>query len=236
MKKVLFLVSILFLLAEVSVSQNNSFYSSMDDALNYHTSSDNNWPHDSFKSAEAFVKIAQENPDTWEPYFWASYIYTQIARGISPTELKTRNLTKEEILDLSQEYLNKAKEDMVATKELASDYHVLQSLIYTFRASFSQSDTERYKYSQLQKTSLYESIKSDNENPVSWVLIGTELYSRGLQEGNYGMIAAAKVMLKQAGGKFEQNEKDFITQNNYWNAAWYKFWLGRAERFLNAAD
>ncbi|MBO6523182.1 MAG: hypothetical protein JJ971_05095 [Balneolaceae bacterium] len=236
MKKTLILVSILVLLAEVSVSQNNSFYSSMDDALSLHTSSDNNWPNDSFKSVEAFVKIAQDNPDRWEPYFWASYVYTQIARGISPTDLETRNLTKEKILDLSQEYLSKAKGDMITTEELASDYHVLQSLIYTFRASFSQSDTERYKYIELQKESLYESIKSDNENPVSWVLIGTELYSRGIQEGNYGMIAAAKVMLKEAGEIFEMNKKDSITQNNYWNAAWYKFWLGRAERFLNAAD
>lgn len=225
------LIFIFFAFSSNAYAQSDSFYAFLDKALNKHIQSQG--IQDSFSAIADFEQAIKDYPGRWEPHFWASYVNTQIARGISNTELAARSITRDDLLVSSQQHLDTIKEEMInASSELKSDYHTLQSLIYTFENAFAQSDQEQFEYGAKEKAEMNEALKANPENPVAWVLIGSDMYSAGLRDGDYGKVTAARVILTEAGKMFDAQKKTYITQTTHWNASWYKYWLGRSDRFL----
>ncbi len=211
-------------------AQSNNLYASMDEALDHHRNGEA--MDDSFKAITSFEEIVKEHPERWEPHFWASYVYTQISRSISNRELSERNLKRTDLLNSSQKHLDIAKRDMFSSEVLKSDYHVLQALIYSFRSSSSSSDFESAQYQAKYNEELNNALLANIENPVALVSAGIILFLDGREENDFGKVIAGKVMLEKAGTLFDEHKKEYYTQNNYWNASWYKYWLGRVNKFF----
>lgn len=177
------------------------------------------------KAIEAFQSITKDYKQAWLPHYWASYIYTQIAR--------TRNApdgrTPLKLLEESQKSLDLAKSKMPKdSPNLESDVHALQGFIYYFLSIGDKKEKEE-EWRGKMKLAYKKAISLNPENPLIYVLQGTGLLQ---DKERIGSVLAGKVLLNEANRLFKlTNQPRALTTN--WNQEWlYLYWLKFADRQL----
>ena len=120
------------------------------------------------EGAESLVDLSEKHSEEWLSYYWASYMYTQIARASrrNPPD----GITAEGMVDKAQKYLDLAKQRIKDfTTEQEVDFHMLQQLIYSFRTS---PDNDKNKFENLAKIeakkSFGERCKPSTSTSISW--------------------------------------------------------------------
>ena len=139
MKKLVLLIGLLFT-SEFTISQHVDFEEGMKKGFDIYSEGEAH--EDWVEGAESLAKLADKHPDEWLSYYWASYMYTQIARAaLRDTEKK---VNPEEMLDNAQKYLDMASKRVKdKTLEQQVDFHMLQQLLYRFRRP-PADDKEKY--------------------------------------------------------------------------------------------
>lgn len=212
MKKLTLLITVL-LLSQLLTAQNANFEEGMKkgfDAFN-----DGELHKDWIGAAESLVDLAKKHTDQWLPYYWASYMYTQIARASykDPPE----GITVSGMLDLSQKNLDLASKRIKdKTLEQQADFHVLQGLIYSFRPS---PEGEKDKFTKLKAAETKAAIRKAPDSPLVMVDLGLDLLFRD----DFQSVYAGRVLLLKAREKFNSRMKPRYMSTHY-SEQWVDYW------------
>ncbi len=169
------------------------------------------------EGAESLVELADDHPEEWLPYYWASYMYTQIARASKQNPPK--GVSSEKMLDNAQKYLDLASKRIEdKTPEQEVDIHMLQRLTYTFR----EDDN---KFNPLAEREFKEAIRKDPNHPLLLVGLGLNLLFRG----DYQSVYAARVLLLKAKEKFDSRMKPRYMSTHFVEQ-WVNYWEPQSKK------
>ncbi|PWL39471.1 hypothetical protein DKG77_01135 [Flagellimonas aquimarina] len=177
------------------------------------------------KGAEILEKVSESYKDQWLPNYWASYFYTQLVRNI-PKDNRPEGVTEELLLKKAQENIDKAYgriEKM--NQKMKSDFHALQSLIYNFSEWTSVNEVLKKEFHEKAETELKRAISSNSNNPLTDVIVATNL----IKKGEYQSVYAGRVLLLNAKSKYDMRiEPRYMS--SHWNEQWIGYWLGSANK------
>jgi len=181
------------------------------------------------EAINAFEKVCEKYPDQWRPFYWTAYMYTQIGRLV---EIMERDDDPVVFVDKAQAYFDKASARLPdRTKDERANFQALQSLIYLFKARYSESEASRDEFKTASQEALHQAIRANPENPLVYVLTGTALIGEGAREKNIADILAGRILLKEAQKMFEKADpKRSLTL--HWNSEWLPFWLPYSEKLI----
>lgn len=181
------------------------------------------------EATEAFEKVCEKYPQNWRPFYWTAYMYTQVGRLV---EIMKRDDDPMTFIDKAQAYFDKASTRLPdKTSGEQSDFQALQSLIYLFKARYSEDETSQNKFKAASEDALNQAIQANPENPLVYVLTGTALIGEGAREKNVADILAGRILLKQAQKMFEAARLE-RSLTVHWNREWLPFWLPYSEKLL----
>nr|WP_299169026.1 hypothetical protein [uncultured Allomuricauda sp.] len=177
------------------------------------------------KGAEILEKVSESYKDQWLPNYWASYFYTQLVRNI-PKDNRPEGVTEELLLKKSQENIDKAYGRIKKmNKEIKSDFHALQSLIYNFSEWTSGNEALKKEFREKAETELKKAISANSNNPLADVIVATNL----VKKGDYQSVYAGRVLLLTAKRKYDMRiEPRYMS--SHWNEQWIGYWLGSANK------
>lgn len=206
-------------------AQDEPFYREMETALNIHDTSST--LASEIMAANTFEKTADRYPLQWLPCFWASYIHSQIAR-LYLMEKKTEAATQS--FKQTQYYFDRIKVGAKSVSAIEqSSMEALQSLIYSLQKNLQKdSATELNKKAN---DELIKAIQTNPNNPVVWVMIGTNLIAEGKQDKDSKKIVAGKILLESAEREFNSSVAHRSRTTNF-NSEWLQFWIPEAHRLL----
>ncbi|NIR73224.1 hypothetical protein GWO43_08005 [candidate division KSB1 bacterium] len=185
------------------------------------------------EATAAFEKVCEKFPENWRPFYWTAYMYTQIGRAV---DILKRNEDPMSFIDEAQAYFDKAAARLSnKTSGEQSDFQALQSLIYLFKARFSEDETSQNIFKAAGQDALNQAIQANPENPLVYVLTGTALIGEGTGEKNMADILAGRVLLKEAQKKFEAARPE-RSLTLHWNREWLPFWLPYTEKLLKGKN
>lgn len=175
--------------------------------------------HQELVAAQTLKHLSDLHPDDWRTAYWAAFVYTQAGRKMeAPLPY----------YDTAQILLDKAVAvNTSVTKNETSEYHVLQSLIYTLKTSpyWSKGDEDTaMKFTNLMLEERQKAAFANPNNPRLYLLMGTGYVGEGKRRKDPTLVLAGKAMLEEANRKFEE----FPPENSVapsWGKGWINFWL-----------
>lgn len=174
--------------------------------------------------AESLVSLSDKHPNEWLSYYWASYMYTQLARGLPKNPPK--GITREKMVDNAQVYINKGKQRIKDwTIEQEVDFHMLQQLIYSFRKP-PEDDKEKFK--KLADIELKDALRKDPNHPLVLVSVGIDLY---FADGDFRNTYGANALLMKAKGIFDNRLKPRYMSTDY-AEQWVEYWAPVVQKKL----
>ncbi len=186
------------------------------------------------KGAEILERVGKDYSNEWLPDYWASYFYTQLVRNI-PKENSSVEVSVKGLLKKSQESLDKAQAKVKnLSKEMESDFHALQALIYNFSEWTSDNDTLKKEFNEKAKLELKRAIRANTNSPLTDVIVATNL----IKKGDYESVYAGRVLLLNAKQKYDSRIAPRYL-SSHWNEQWIGYWLGSANKgveFLTKTD
>lgn len=220
------LLIVLFICFTGSVfAENSNYKSAMKRALTIHDTAS------SFASEKialkAFEEVSQKYDDQWLGHYWTAYMFTQVGRLVKRTNQSEDPMA---YIDNAQKHLDKAYELLEnKSDENRSAIHTLQILVYKFRGWFDEPIKD--KYTEMAKAEFIKAAKANPENPLLYVMSGTELINEGQQDKDLRKVYAGKILLQTAKAKFAQTKID-RSETTHWNSEWIPFWLPYADKLL----
>lgn len=210
------LMAILVSLTSFSYGQKMGLEEGMKNGFDLYNTGEEHWEW--IEAAESLADLSKKYPNEWLPYYWASYMYTQIARASfkNPPE----GITSEKMVDNAQKYLDLASARIKdKTPEQEVDFHMLQGLTYSFR----KDDKEKFK--ELKEIETTAAIRKDPNNPTLLVNLGLDLFFRG----DYQSVYAARVLFLQARQKFNSRLKPRYMSTHF-AEQWVNYWEPQAQK------
>lgn len=175
------------------------------------------------KSEEAYLKIAESDND-WLAYYWAAYINTQLFNALgNPQSKPPKDANPKTILDKAQSLLNNAS-DLVDSdnKKYLSDIGALQILIHQFNLRLNPTETEKKLLLDKMDEELKRAAINNRENPLLYVLIGTNMVGAG---DKFSQIISGRALLYEADRLFKLRKKK-RSLSTHFNEEWLTlFWL-----------
>ena len=220
------ILSVTFSLLSIAVlfSQNQSLEEGMKEGFTTYDKGEEyvDW----VQGAEMLTELGKKHPNEWLPEYWASYFYTQISRALPSVENPPKGMTVNRLIDLSQKNFDRASKKIKnKTPEQESDFHALQSLIYSFRAGTAKDETEKKKLQELEVAEIKKAVQKNPNNPVIEVIIACDL----AYKPDYGSLVAARALFLKAKHKFN-NRFGPRYMSAHWNEEWLGYWLPLSEK------
>jgi hypothetical protein len=183
---------------------------------------------DWIKGVEELSEVGKKHSNEWLPEFWASYLYTQLARAI-PKENPPKGVTIQSLLDKSQGNFDLAmKKAKNATPQVQSDFLILQSLIYDFKLGTLSNDKSKKEYQNKREEIIKQAVKLNPDSPTLKVYIAT---TDLLRKRDLTSVFTGRTLLVQAKREFSKREKPRYMSTDF-AEEWIGFWLGQSEKGL----
>lgn len=178
--------------------------------------------------------VMKDYPKEWRPIFWASYQCTQMAMLEGRVKDFPEATTAKKLLDKSQNYLDMVMKQ--AGKKIGNntraDFHVLQSLIYSFKQGMSKSEENATKYKELNEKHIGIATNLNPNSPNLLVFAATHPSLGRAKEVSYAQILASIHLLKLAKAEFEKSSERSMTTN--FSQDFIQFWLPYLEKRLES--
>ena len=218
------------LVATFAHSQGPSYAKLMKSALHVHDTASNYSSEQA--AASAFERTAELFPDEWLPNYWASYVYTQLHNSVGLPDAP-KGITKKKLMDKAQQQFDLAKSRVKTNSpEIESDLHALQAFIHYFNGIDAKNKELGKPFFDKYAEEIKLSLKSNPNNPLVSVIIGTEMVSK---KDDISSIIAGRALLNVANQEFKKsNQPRALTTS--WNHEWlWLFWLNYADKQLKEA-
>ena len=211
-----------------SLLMGQSFQAEMVRTLKVHEDSENAF--EQLKGLEQMEAMSKAYPKEWLPNFWAAYQCTQMAMLKNRAKEYPKNLDPKELLERSEQYLAQAFKlaEGEADYALKADFHALNSLIYSFRQTYSKDSLSYFKFKALEQQAWKTALTYATDTPVIKVFTATSI-GRSKEATLLDLLAAVE-LLKHAKTAFESYKVRALTTN--FNQEWVPFWLPWLEKRL----
>ena len=226
--KYLFLSTVIFfLMGSPLFSQDSAFAEGMKEGF---TAFDKGEKYEDWiRGAELLSTLGKKYPDEWLPEYWSSYFYTQIARGFSSVKNPPKDMSTKQLLKLSQQNLDVASAKIKhKSPEQESDFHALQSLIYSFQSGVAKSNEDKKKFKEMETLEIKQAIQKNPNNPLMEVIIATKL----IYQRDYKSILAGRTLLLKAKQTFDCRFGPRYL-STHWNEEWLGYWLPLSEKGIS---